>query len=103
MATATTIPTAPQNSSYKGVLRGRRKDSTPTLFPDVPVQRDSGPDALPPPGSRPERAGIARLLLPTYRRHAGHGVLPFASTLDLESLRFRPRAVFLDGKPLSGL
>lgn len=61
MATATTIPATSQKPSDKGVLRGRRKDPTPTLFPDVPNLRDSGPDALLPPGSRPERVGIARL------------------------------------------
>src|SRR6267378_7003574 len=86
MATATTIPTTPQNSSYKGVLRGRRKDSTPTLFPDVPVQRDSGPDALLPPGSRPERVGIARLAssspLADAKRGTEYFLLPVRSILN---------------------
>ena len=31
------------------------------LFPDAPAIRGSGPDALLPPGSVPERVGIARL------------------------------------------
>jgi DNA repair photolyase len=86
MATATTIPTAPQNSSYKGVLRGRRNVSTPTLFPDVPVQRDSGPDALLPPGSRPERVGIARLAssspLADAKRGTEYFLLPVRSILN---------------------
>src|SRR3984893_10135510 len=86
MATATTIPTAHQNSSHKGVLRGRRKDPTPTLFPDVPDQRDSGPDALPPPGSRPERVGIARLAssspLVGAKRGTEYFLLPVRSILN---------------------
>ena len=86
MATATTIPTAPQNPSTTGVLRGRRKDSTPTLFPDVPVQRDSGPDALLPPGSRPERVGIARLAssspLADAKRGTEYFLLPVRSILN---------------------
>ncbi len=86
MATATTIPTAPQNPSCKGVLRRRRKDPTPTLFPDVPVQRDSGPDALPPPGSRPERVGIARLAssspLADAKRGTEYFLLPVRSILN---------------------
>src|SRR5467141_793824 len=86
MATATTIPTTPQNSSYRGVLRGRRKDSTPTLFPDVPIQRDTGPDALLPPGSRPERVGIARLAssspLADAKRGTEYFLLPVRSILN---------------------
>src|SRR5882762_6153757 len=86
MATATTIPTAPQNFSYKGVLRGRRKNSAPTLFPDVPVQRDSGSDALLPPGSRPERVGIARLAssspLADAKRGTEYFLLPVRSLLN---------------------
>jgi len=86
MATATTIPTAPQDSSYKGVLRGRRKNPTPTLFPDVPDQRDSGPDALQPPGSRPERVGIARLAssspLADAKRGTEYFLLPVRSILN---------------------
>src|SRR5579863_8310698 len=62
MATATSIPTASENLSFqRRALRGRRSDPTPTLFPDVPIQRDSGPGTLLPPGSEPERVGIARL------------------------------------------
>ena len=49
MATATTVPTAPQNLplNHRRVPRGRRKDSTPTLFPDVLVVLDPAgrPDA----------------------------------------------------------
>src|SRR6202165_5344401 len=86
MATATTIPTAPQNLSYKGVLRGRGKDPPPTLFPDVPDQRDSGPDALQPPGSRPERCGIARLAssspLADAKRGTEYFLLPARSILN---------------------
>jgi DNA repair photolyase len=85
MATATTIPTAPQNSLTKGVLRGRRKNSTPTLFPDVPVQWDSGPGTLLPPGSRPERVGIARLAssspLADAKRGTEYFLLPVRSIL----------------------
>src|SRR6266851_1815488 len=86
MATATTIPTAPQNPSNTGVLRGRRKDPTPTLFPDVPNQRDSGSDALLPPGSRPERVGIARLAssspLADAKRGTEYFLLPARSILN---------------------
>ena len=86
MATATTIPTAPQNSSNRGVLRGRRKSSTPTLFPDVPVQRDSGSNTLLPPGSRPERVGIARLAssspLADAKRGTEYFLLPVRSILN---------------------
>ncbi len=86
MATATTIPTAPRNSSKPGVLRGRRKESTPTLFPDVPVQWDSGPEALPPPGTQPERVGIARLAFSSPCADAKRGteyfLLPARSILN---------------------
>ena len=86
MATATTIPTAPQNSPYKRVLRGRRKDSTPTLFPEVSNHRDSGPCALPPPGSVPERVGIARLAssspLADAKRGTEYFLLPVRSILN---------------------
>ena len=86
MATATTFPTAPQNSSSKGILRGRRKDSTPTLFPDVPIQRDSGPSALLPPGSGSERVGIARLAssspLADAKRGTEYFLLPARSILN---------------------
>jgi DNA repair photolyase len=86
MATATTLPTAPQNPSNKGVLRSRRRDPTPTLFPDVPNLRDSGPDALLPPGSRPERVGIARLAfsspLADSKRGTEYFLLPVRSILN---------------------
>jgi DNA repair photolyase len=86
MAIATTIPTAPQNSSNKGVLCGTRKLSTPTLFPDVPVQRDSGSSALQPPGSRPERVGLARLAssspLADAKRGTEYFLLPVRSILN---------------------
>ena len=86
MATATTLPTASQNPSFrKRVLRGRRIAPTPTLFPDVPA-RDSGPDALPPPGSVPERVGIARLAYSSPRADAKRGteyfLLPVRSILN---------------------
>ncbi len=86
MATATTFPAASQNPCNKGVLRGCRKDPTPTLFPDVPDHRDSGPDALLPPGSRPERVGIARLAFSSPRADAKRGteyfLLPVRSILN---------------------
>jgi DNA repair photolyase len=87
MATATTFPTASQNPPLKGrVLRGHRKDSTPTLFPDVPDQRDSGPGALLPPGSVPERIGIARLAssspLAEAKRGTEYFLLPVRSILN---------------------
>jgi DNA repair photolyase len=86
MATATTIPATSQNPSNKGVLRGRRKDPTPTLFPDVPSLRDSGSDALLPPGSRPERVGIARLAfsspLADAKRGTEYFLLPVRSILN---------------------
>jgi DNA repair photolyase len=86
MATATTIPTAPQNSSSKGILRGRRKDFTPTLFPDVPIQWDSGPSALLPPGSGSEGVGIARLAssspLADAKRGTEYFLLPARSILN---------------------
>jgi DNA repair photolyase len=86
MATATTLPTAPQNPSNKGVRRGCGKDPTPTLFPDVPSLRDSGPDALLPPGSRPERVGIARLAfsspLADAKRGTEYFLLPVRSILN---------------------
>jgi DNA repair photolyase len=87
MATATTIPTASQNPSFqRRILRGRRNDSTPTLFPDVPVQRDSGPGALQPPGSAPKRIGIARLAssspLADVKRGTEYFLLPVRSILN---------------------
>src|SRR5882757_3970199 len=87
MATATTIPTASHNSPYeKRVSTDRRNDSTPTLFPDVPPTRDSGPDALLPPGSVPGRVGIARLAFSSPRADAKRGteyfLLPVRSILN---------------------
>jgi DNA repair photolyase len=98
MATATTIPSVPQNSPVAGaaraplgariekVPRARRVDSTPTLFPDVPPLRDSGPETLPPPGSAPERKGIARLAFSSPRADAKRGteyfLLPVRSILN---------------------
>ena len=86
MATATTIPTASQNPPLKRILRGRRSDSTPTLFPDVPANRDSGPDVLQPPGSAPERVGIARLAssspLADAKRGTEYFLLPVRSILN---------------------
>src|SRR5580692_5678434 len=87
MATATTFPTASQNPPFnKRVLRGRRKVSTPTLFPDVPNLRDSGPGTLLPPGSVPERVGIARLAfsspLADAKRGTEYFLLPVKSILN---------------------
>ena len=86
MATASTLPTAPQNSSRRGVLRARRKLSTPTLFPDVPAPWDSGSSALQPPGPRPERVGIARLAssspLADAKRGTEYFLLPVRSILN---------------------
>ena len=87
MAIATTVPTASSNPHFKQrVLRSRRKDSTPTLFPDVPDQRDSGPAALLPPGSVPERIGIARLAssspLADAKRGTEYFLLPVRSILN---------------------
>jgi DNA repair photolyase len=87
MATATTFPSASQNPPFnQRVLRGRRRDSTPTLFPDAPDQRDSGPGALLPPGSVPERIGIARLAssspLADAKRGTEYFLLPVRSILN---------------------
>jgi len=91
--------------STKEFFAAAGKLPTPTLFPDVPVQRDSGPDALLPPGSRPERVGIARLAssspLADAKRGTEYFLLPVR--FDLEPLRFRSCAVFLDGEPLPWL
>jgi DNA repair photolyase len=87
MATATSIPTASENLTFrrKGPRR-RGADPTPTLFPDVPPQRDSGPDALLPPGSAPERVGIARLAfsspLADAKRGTEYFLLPVKSILN---------------------
>jgi DNA repair photolyase len=87
MATATSIPTASDNLLPQGKAVHRRgSDPTPTLFPDVPPQRDSGPSALLPPGSAPERVGIARLALSSPLADAKRGteyfLLPVKSILN---------------------
>ena len=87
MATATSIPTASENlPSRRTALRGRGSDPTPTLFPDVPNLRDSGPDTLLPPGSAPERVGIARLAfsspLADAKRGTEYFLLPVKSILN---------------------
>ena len=86
MATATTLPTASRNSPLKRVLLSRGSDSTPALFPDVPSTRDSGPGALLPPGSGPERVGIARLAssspLAEAKRGTEYFLLPVRSILN---------------------
>jgi DNA repair photolyase len=87
MATATSFPTITRDlPPPKRVPRDRGKDSTPTLFPDVPNQRDSGPDALLPPGPAPERVGIARLAfsspLADAKRGTEYFLLPVKSILN---------------------
>ena len=87
MATATSIPTASENLPFRRKApHGRRSDPTPTLFPDVPNQRDSGPDTLLPPGSAPERVGIARLAfsspLADAKRGTEYFLLPVKSILN---------------------
>ena len=83
MANATTISAAPVNLTVCGRAR---KDSTPALFPNVPDRRDSGPDILLPPGSEPERVGIARLAASSPRADAKRGteyfLLPVRSILN---------------------
>jgi DNA repair photolyase len=87
MAIATSIPTASENLPFRRkALHGRRSDPTPTLFPDVPNLRDSGPDTLLPPGSAPERVGIARLAfsspLADAKRGTEYFLLPVKSILN---------------------
>lgn len=87
MATATSIPTACENlPSPRRAPRNRRSDPTPTLFPDVPTPRDSGPETLLPPGSAPERVGIARLAfsspLADAKRGTEYFLLPVKSILN---------------------
>jgi DNA repair photolyase len=87
MATATSIPTAYESPQLRPrAARGRRTDPTPTLFPDVPNQGDSGPDALLPPGPEPGRVGIARLALSSPLADAKRGteyfLLPVKSILN---------------------
>ena len=83
MATATTLPAASQNLT---VLRRRRKDTSPSLFPNVPDPRDTGPGALSPPGPEPERVGMARLAASSPRADAKRGteyyLLPVRSILN---------------------
>lgn len=87
MATATSIPTTFKGlPSPRKAPRRRGSDPTPTLFPDVPNQRDSGPEALLPPGSAPERVGIARLAfsspLADAKRGTEYFLLPVKSILN---------------------
>ena len=89
MATATTIPTASHSSPiYRRVPRGPAgRDSTPTLFPDVPAHWDSGSSALPPPGSVPERVGYGGRLassspLADAKRGTEYFLLPVRSILN---------------------
>ena len=87
MATATKLPSATQNPTLpRRALCARKGDPTPTLFPEVPSQRDSGPDALLPPGSAPERGGIARLAssspLADAKRGTEYFLLPVKSILN---------------------
>jgi sulfatase maturation enzyme AslB (radical SAM superfamily) len=88
MAIATSIPSATNDFllSKKKARRARRIDPTPTLFPDVPNQGDSGPDVLLPPGSAPERVGIARLAysspLADAKRGTEYFLLPVKSILN---------------------
>ena len=87
MATATSIPlTSTSLPLRRKAARGPRIEATPTLFPDVPDPRDSGPDTLPPPGPAPERVGIARLALSSPLADAKRGteyfLLPVKSILN---------------------
>jgi len=87
MATANTFPTASHSAPNLGrIKRHPRNGSTPTLFPDVPPTRDSGPESLPPPGAAPERVGIARLAFSSPRADAKRGteyfLLPVRSILN---------------------
>jgi DNA repair photolyase len=87
MATATSIPSATDTILLlKKTVRDRGSDTTPTLFPDVPNQRDSGPETLLPPGTAPERVGIARLAfsspLADAKRGTEYFLLPVKSILN---------------------
>jgi len=87
MATAFSIPAANENlPSRRVALRARRINLTPTLFPEVPPLRDSGPGTLLPPGSEPERVGIARLAfsspLADAKRGTEYFLLPVKSILN---------------------
>lgn len=86
MANATSIPMASTSFPLRRkAARGPGIEATPTLFPDVPYPRDSGP-ALPPPESAPERVGIARLALSSPLADAKRGteyfLLPVKSILN---------------------
>lgn len=84
MATFLSNPAASGN--LRRALRGRRVNPTPTLFPDVPTQGDSGPSALLPPEPVPERVGIARLAsssaLADAKRGTEYFLLPVKSILN---------------------
>ena len=101
MATANSIPTASENLPLQGkVTRARKVDPTPTLFPDVPPHRDSGPCTLLPPGSVPERVGIARLAssspLADAKRGTEYFLLPAKSILNhCDSTRVRRLGLFI--------
>jgi DNA repair photolyase len=86
MATANSIPTLSQNPPLsRKAVRKRGSETTPSLFPEVPNQRDSEP-ALLPPGSAPERVGIARLAfsspLADAKRGTEYFLLPVKSILN---------------------
>ena len=87
MATATTAPTAPQNTWYNDGSSARPQERpTPTLFPDVSDHRDSGPDALLPPGLGPNASAVPaspplpRALNPEPLRDSGR--VPFFWTVN---------------------
>jgi DNA repair photolyase len=85
MATATSIPMTPAGFPQPPKAPRRpRIDPTPSLFPDVPTPRDSGPP-LPPPGT-PEPVGIARLALSSPLADAKRGteyfLLPVKSIIN---------------------
>jgi DNA repair photolyase len=87
MAIANSIPASAESlPPSRKAARKRRVELTPTLFPDVPTQRDSGPDALLPPGPAPERIGIARLAfsspLADAKRGTEYFLLPVKSILN---------------------
>jgi DNA repair photolyase len=85
MPTATTATISAVSGSPTAPGR-RGNDPTPTLFPNVPDQRDTGPGSLPPPGHRPARVGIARLAASSARAGAKRGteyfLLPVQSILN---------------------
>jgi DNA repair photolyase len=77
---------APLGARPNKVRRGRGIEPTPTLFPDVPPTWDSGQDTLLPPGSAPDRVGIARLAFSSPRADVKRGteyfLLPVRSILN---------------------